>query len=41
MSTNPIVDYHFIYAVVLVVLAQTGSGRVWGLGRYVKNGLLQ
>ena len=41
MSTNPIVDYHFIYAVVLVVLAETGSGRVWGLGRYVKNGLLQ
>jgi thiosulfate dehydrogenase [quinone] large subunit len=41
MSTNPIVDYHFIYAVVLVVLAETGSGRFWGLGRYVKSGLLQ
>jgi thiosulfate dehydrogenase [quinone] large subunit len=32
MSTNPIVDYHLIYAVVLVVLSGTGSGRFWGLG---------
>ena len=41
MSTNPIVDYHFIYAVVLVVLAETNAGRFWGLGRSVKSGLLQ
>ena len=40
MSTNPIVDSHFIYAVVLVVLAETNAGRVWGLGRYNKTGLL-
>jgi len=40
MSPNPIVDYHFIYAVVLVVLAETKAGRVWGLGRRVKNSLL-
>jgi thiosulfate dehydrogenase [quinone] large subunit len=41
MSTNPIVDYHLIYAVVLVVLAETNAGRFWGLGRSVKRGLLQ
>jgi thiosulfate dehydrogenase [quinone] large subunit len=40
MSTNPLVDYHFIYAVVLVVLAETNAGRIWGLGRHVNNGLL-
>ncbi len=32
-STNPITDYHFIYAVVLVVLALTHAGSTWGLGR--------
>jgi thiosulfate dehydrogenase [quinone] large subunit len=32
-STNPLVDYHFIYAVVLVVLAATYAGMTWGLGR--------
>ncbi|HWB36455.1 MAG TPA: hypothetical protein VHA75_10575 [Rugosimonospora sp.] len=32
-STNPITDYHFIYAVVLVVLAATYAGHTWGLGR--------
>lgn len=32
-STNPLVDYHFIYAVVLVVLAATYAGTTWGLGR--------
>lgn len=32
-STNPFVDYHFIYAVVLVVLAATYAGGTWGLGR--------
>jgi thiosulfate dehydrogenase [quinone] large subunit len=31
-STNPIVDYHVIYALGLVVLAMTGAGRYWGLG---------
>src|SRR4051794_16934417 len=33
MSNNPLVDYHFLYAVVLVVLAATYAGHVWGLGR--------
>jgi thiosulfate dehydrogenase [quinone] large subunit len=32
-STNPFADYHYIYAVVLVVLALTGAGRMWGLGQ--------
>lgn len=32
-STNPITDYHFIYAVVLAVLAVTYAGHTWGLGR--------
>jgi len=32
-STNPFADYHYIYAVVLVVLALTGAARTWGLGR--------
>lgn len=32
-STNPLVDYHFLYAVVLVVLATGFAGSVWGLGR--------
>jgi thiosulfate dehydrogenase (quinone) large subunit len=33
-STNPLTDYHFIYAVVLVVLAATYAGSTWGLGRF-------
>jgi thiosulfate dehydrogenase [quinone] large subunit len=32
-STNPLVDYHLVYAVVLVVLALTYAGHTWGLGR--------
>jgi thiosulfate dehydrogenase [quinone] large subunit len=32
-STNPITDYHLIYAVVLVVLAAAYAGHTWGLGR--------
>lgn len=32
-STNPVTDYHFIYALVLVVLATTAAGTTWGLGR--------
>ncbi|BCJ46173.1 membrane protein [Actinoplanes ianthinogenes] len=32
-STNPIVDYHVIYALVGVVLALTYAGHTWGLGR--------
>jgi thiosulfate dehydrogenase (quinone) large subunit len=33
MSTNPIVDYHIIYALVLIALALTYAGRTWGLGK--------
>ncbi|MBM7494378.1 thiosulfate dehydrogenase [quinone] large subunit [Micromonospora luteifusca] len=33
-STNPITDYHFIYAVGAVVLALTYAGHTWGLGRW-------
>jgi thiosulfate dehydrogenase (quinone) large subunit len=32
-SSNPLTDYHLIYAVVLVVLAATYAGATWGLGR--------
>ena len=32
-STHPFADYHYIYAVVLVVLALTGAAQTWGLGR--------
>lgn len=32
-STNPITDYHIVYAIVLVVLAATYAGHTWGLGR--------
>jgi len=32
-SPNPLTDYHFIYAVVLIVLAATYAGTTWGLGR--------
>ncbi|WP_432839527.1 hypothetical protein [Dactylosporangium sp. CA-092794] len=33
-STNPITDYHFIYAAVLIVLAAAYAGHTWGLGRW-------
>ncbi|MEW2166048.1 hypothetical protein AB0912_24045 [Streptomyces sp. NPDC007084] len=33
MSSNPFVDYHVIYALVLIALAAVGAGAVWGLGR--------
>jgi thiosulfate dehydrogenase [quinone] large subunit len=32
-STNPLVDYHVIYALVLIAVAATSAGRWWGLGR--------
>ena len=32
-SSNPLTDYHVIYALVLVVLAATYAGSTWGLGR--------
>lgn len=33
MSSNPVVDYHVLYAVLLIALAVGDAGRVWGLGR--------
>jgi thiosulfate dehydrogenase [quinone] large subunit len=33
MSTNPIVDYHIVYALVLIALVVTYAGNTWGLGR--------
>ena len=33
MSTNPITDYHVIYAAVAIVAALTYAGHTWGLGR--------
>lgn len=32
-STNPLIDYHIIYAVVVVVLAYAAAGDTWGLGK--------
>lgn len=33
MSTNPVVDYHIIYAVVIIALAAVHAGHTWGLGK--------
>ena len=33
-SSNPITDYHFLYAAAAVVLALTHAGDTWGLGRW-------
>jgi len=32
-SSNPLVDYHVVYALALVVFAVSLAGRTWGLGR--------
>lgn len=32
-STNPVIDYHIIYALVLIALAAASAGHTWGLGR--------
>ncbi|WP_410582568.1 hypothetical protein [Amycolatopsis sp. lyj-108] len=34
MSTNPIIDYHVIYAIVLIALAATAAGNRWGFGEH-------
>ena len=34
MSTNPLVDYHVIYALGTIVLALTYAGHTWGLGKW-------
>ncbi|MFI6347372.1 hypothetical protein [Streptomyces sp. NPDC050560] len=32
MSSNPVIDYHLVYAVLLIALAIAAAGRTWGLG---------
>ena len=32
-STNPLIDYHVVYALALIVLAVTAAGSRWGFGR--------
>ncbi|WP_433062726.1 hypothetical protein [Dactylosporangium sp. CS-033363] len=32
-SSNPIVDYHVVYAIVMIVSAAAYAGQTWGLGR--------
>jgi thiosulfate dehydrogenase (quinone) large subunit len=32
-STNPFIDYHLVYAAVLITLAVFAAGNTWGLGR--------
>lgn len=32
-STNPLVDYHIIYALALIAVAATCAGDTWGAGR--------
>ena len=31
-STNPLVDYHIIYALALIAVAATYAGDTWGFG---------
>jgi len=33
MSTNPIIDYHIIYALALIAVVVLYAGNTWGLGR--------
>lgn len=33
MSSNPLVDYHFLYALTMIAMAATYAGNTWGLGR--------
>jgi thiosulfate dehydrogenase [quinone] large subunit len=32
-SSNPLIDYHVVYALALIALALTYAGHTWGLGR--------
>ena len=36
-STNPLVDYHIIYALALIVVAVLAAGDTWGLGAWWKS----
>lgn len=33
-SSNPLIDYHVIYALSLIVIAVTLAGDTWGVGRW-------
>ncbi len=33
MSNNPVVDYHVLYAAIMIALAVASVGTTWGLGR--------
>ena len=33
MSTNPVLDYHVLYALVMIGLAVVAAGNVWGFGK--------
>jgi thiosulfate dehydrogenase [quinone] large subunit len=35
-STNPLVDYHIVYALALVVIATLSAGDTWGFGKQWK-----
>ncbi|MEV4611571.1 hypothetical protein AB0K43_03070 [Kitasatospora sp. NPDC049258] len=32
-SSNPVADYHLVYALLLIALAAVGAGDTWGFGR--------
>nr|BFE56047.1 DoxX family membrane protein [Dactylosporangium thailandense] len=32
-STNPLTDYHVVYAIAMIVLAAAYAGQTWGLGK--------
>jgi thiosulfate dehydrogenase [quinone] large subunit len=32
-STNPLIDYHVVYAIAIIALAALAAGHRWGLGR--------
>ena len=36
-STNPLVDYHIIYALTLIVIATLAAGDTWGFGKQWKS----
>jgi len=33
-STNPLIDYHIVFALVLIVAAMFSAGAMWGLGKW-------
>ncbi|HET9137773.1 hypothetical protein [Actinophytocola sp.] len=41
-STNPVIDYHVIYALLMIIFAAVSAGRYWGLGnRWTSFGFVQ